>query len=275
MKVVRVLNNNVVLGEEDGTLYLAMGLSIGFKRKNGSTLPSSEIEKMFVLKSPKYVNRLQKMIDFIPDEYFTFCTDVVIYIKKELKKEISDSLYVILTDHIHASVERYRNGIVLKNALLNEVRKFYSDEFRIASHIVDMINETFKVNLGDDEAAFIAFNIVNAQNEGNTSNVLEMTRLIQEILLLVKNKYNIEYNDDDASYTRFVTHLKYFCQKVFRNKADTFNDADMVQLVKNKYSKEYEGALDIMNLVKSKYAYQESEMDAVYLAIHIARVLNG
>ena len=40
MKVTRVLNNNVVLGEEDGVTYLLMGLSIGFKKKAGEWVPN-------------------------------------------------------------------------------------------------------------------------------------------------------------------------------------------------------------------------------------------
>ena len=275
MKVTRVLNNNVVLGDEDGMLYLLMGLSIGFKRKTGSIIPSSAIEKMFVLKDPKSANRLKQMTNAIPDEYFVFCADVVTYIKKELKKEINDSLYIVLTDHIHSCVERYKNGIVLKNALLNEVKRFYSEEFRISSHIVEMINEKFNVELKDDEAAFITFNIVNAYFDTNTSTVQEMTRFIQDILTLIKARFNIEYNEEDTSYIRFITHLKYFCQKVFMKKLDMFKDEDMLNLIKNKYTKEYEVAKEVLKMTSERYEYEETEMDAMYLAIHIARVLNG
>lgn len=275
MKVTRVLNNNVLIGEEDGTSYLLMGLSIGFKRKAGSIVPSSAIERMFVLKNPTTANRLKEMIGVIPDIYFSFCTDVVLYITRTLKKEVSDSLYLVLTDHIHSSVERYRNGIVLKNALLHEIKRFYSDEFNVSSHVVDMINKAFDVSLDDDEAAFITFNIINSLNGDNASNVQEMTRLIQDILILIKEKLNIVYDEEDTAYTRFVTHLKYFCQKVFLNKDDSFQDSDMLNLVKKKYSREYETAQVVLNFVQDRYDYYGTEMDAMYLAIHIARVLNG
>jgi beta-glucoside operon transcriptional antiterminator len=275
MKITRVLNNNVVLGTEDEKSYLLMGLSIGFKKKVGSTIPSNSIEKIFVLTNPKSINRLQEMINFIPDEYFSFCSDAVLYIKQSLKKEFSDNLYIMLTDHFYSSVERYRNGVILHNALLNEVKKFYKEEFSIALHIVKKANEKFAVNMGDDEAAFIAFHIVNAQTDNNTSSIQEMTRLIQEILLLIKNKYNIEYIEDNLSYSRFVTHLKYFSQKVLSNNSDDFYDEDMYNLVKSKYSKEYDGAMSILKLVEGKYGYVGTKMDVLYLAIHITRVING
>ena len=275
MKVTRVLNNNVVLGEEDGVTYLLMGLSIGFKKKAGEWVPSSTIEKMFVLTDPQSANRLQEMIAFIPEEYFLFSSDALLYIKKALKREFSDSLYVMMTDHIYMSVERYRQGILLQNALLTEVRKFYKEEFAVAMKIIEMANERFKVALTEDEAAFITFHIVNAQIDNNVASVQEMTRLIQEILLLVKNKYQLEYREDNLAYSRFVTHLKYFSQKVFYAKADDLIDEDIYNLVKNKYPREFAGAEEILKMVREKYGYVGTKMDALYLTIHIARVING
>ena len=96
MKVTRVLNNNVVLGSEDDVTYLLMGLSIGFKKKIGDWVPSDSIEKLFILTNPQSENRLQEMIGFIPEEYFRFATDALLYIKKSLKREFSDSLSLFI-----------------------------------------------------------------------------------------------------------------------------------------------------------------------------------
>ena len=274
MKVTRVLNNNVVLGEEDGVTYLLMGLSIGFKRKNGDRISSDAIEKMFVLSNPKSANKLQELIGFIPEEYFLFCSDAMVYIKKTLKREFSDNLYILLTDHIYSSVERQKEGINLKNALLSEVKKFYKEEYKVALDIVQNANEHFGCTLDEHEAAFITFHIVNSQIDNDSSSIQEMTRLIQEILLLVKNKYHIEYVEDKISYSRFVTHLKYFSEKIFSNKGDDLIDEDLYQLVRTKYRKEFEGAMEILKLVEEKYDYHGTEMDALYLTIHIARVIN-
>ena len=131
MKVIRVLNNNVLLGE-DGITYLLMGLSIGFKKKAGERIPSDAIEKMFVLSSPDSAGKLQEMMRFIPEEYFVFSSDVLLFIRHNLKREYSDNLYIMLTDHIYAAVERYRQRIPIKNALLTEVKKFYKDEYATA-----------------------------------------------------------------------------------------------------------------------------------------------
>lgn len=275
MKITRVLNNNVVLGSEDGVTYLLMGLSIGFKKKVDDWIPSEAIEKMFVLTNPQSENRLQEMFNFIPEEYFRFSTDALLFIKKSLKREFSDNLYVMLTDHIYVAVDRYRQGVILKNALLTEVKKFYKEEFAVALSVIEMANERFGVNMIEDEAAFITFHIINAQIDNDIPSVQEMTRLIQEILLLVKNKYGLEYVEDNLAYSRFVTHLKYFSQKVFTARGDDLVDEDMYNLVRTKYPKEFEGATDILKMVKDTYGYEGTQMDALYLTIHIARVING
>jgi len=129
--------------------------------------------------------------------------------------------------------------------------------------------------MADDEAAFITFHIINAQTDNDVPSVQEMTRLIQDILLLVKNKYNLEYREDNLAYSRFVTHLKYFSQKVFTAKGDDLVDEDIYNLVRTKYPKEFEGATDILKMVKEHYGYEGTQMDALYLSIHIARVING
>ncbi|MBR0230173.1 MAG: PRD domain-containing protein, partial [Erysipelotrichaceae bacterium] len=51
-------------------------------------------------------------------------------------------------------------------------------------------------------------------------------------------------------------------------------DEDMYNLVRTKYRREFEGAMDILKLIREKYGYVATEMDALYLTIHIARVIN-
>ena len=50
---------------------------------------------------------------------------IINHAKLSLGKELSDSIYVTLPDHISAAVERYRQGLVLPNPLLWDIRQFY------------------------------------------------------------------------------------------------------------------------------------------------------
>ncbi len=43
---------------------------------------------------------------------------------------------------------------------------------------------------------------------------MHVTRVMQEILQLVKYQLQLEYDEDSLSYQRFVTHLKFFAQRM-------------------------------------------------------------
>lgn len=273
MKISRVLNNNAVMTQDKGKTLLLMGLSIGYKKRVGDSINQSQVEKIFVLTNPNSENRLQEMISFIPDVYFKFAIDAVSKIKTDLQKEYSDNLYIMLTDHIYSSVQRYREGIVIENALLMETEKFYNQEYKVAKEIVKMANETFHVNMQEDEVGFITFHIINSQIGNSDSSVMKMTRLIKDILMLVKERYHIQYKEDSLAYSRFITHLKYFSRKVFTKTAESSYDDDLLEMMKTRYPKEYEGAVAILKWIEEKYKYHGTDMDALYLTIHIARII--
>ena len=72
-------------------------------------------------------------------------------------------MYVTLTDHINSAVERYQNGISLKNMMRHEIRKFYPQEYRIGCQAIEWIEKKTGIDLGEDEAAFIAMHIVSSE----------------------------------------------------------------------------------------------------------------
>ena len=71
---------------------------------------------------------------------------------------------------------------------------------------LSMIKEKFDIDLPNDEAAFIAFYIVNAQLNEDMPIVINITRVMQEILNIVKNHYKVDFVEEALSYYRIVTH---------------------------------------------------------------------
>ena len=69
----------------------------------------------------------------------------------------------ILTDHISFAIERQRQNMEYRNALLMEIRNFYIQEFQIGCKALEIIKERLNVELSRDEAGFIALHIVNAE----------------------------------------------------------------------------------------------------------------
>ena len=131
MKIVRVLNTNAVVStDRQGKEIIITGAGIGFKKKNGEELDKSLVEKIYCLQSEEDNHRLQQVVREISEKYLETAGKVVVSARNAGLK-VRDTLYVTLTDHINSAVERYQNGISLKNMMRHEIRKFYPQEYRI------------------------------------------------------------------------------------------------------------------------------------------------
>lgn len=124
--------------------------------------------------------------------------------------KIERKLFLTLTDHINYAIERYQNGMEIKNALLWEIKRFYNHEYLIGKEALSIIKNRLAIELPEDEAGFIALHIVNAELDmAQVSQVSEMAKIIQHILNIVKYHFSMELDEYSLNYERFVTHLKF------------------------------------------------------------------
>ena len=182
MKIEKVLNNNVVVAlDENGAETVLMGRGLGFGRRAGDEAPPDKVEKRFTLHSDQLSDRFQQLITSIPLPHFLMSERIINHAKIALGKELSDSIYVTLPDHISAAINRYKEGIVLPNPLLWDIRQLYKDEFRVGLKANEIVKEETGVEFTDDEAAFIALHFVNAQLGGEIRDIYDMTYLLQAV----------------------------------------------------------------------------------------------
>ena len=73
---------------------------------------------------------------------------------------------------------------------------------------------------------------VNAQLNDEMHNTLHITRVMQEILNTVKYHFRFDYNEEALSYHRFVTHLKFFAQRLLGKNYVDSDDDSLYQVVK-------------------------------------------
>ena len=70
------------------------------------------------------------------------------------------------------------------------------------------------VNLSEDEVGFIALHFVNAELNSEMEEVTQITKIIQEILNIVRYHLKISFDEESLDYHRFVTHLKFFAKRL-------------------------------------------------------------
>lgn len=277
MRIQRILNNNVVITlDENGEERVVCGKGIAFKKKAGDELDSQQINKIFVLKDQGMNEKFKQLLLNIPLEHIRLADEIISISETKLGKRLNESLIISLSDHIYTAISRYLEGIAIKNAMLWDIKRFYEDEFEIGINALDMIEELFHVRLPDDEAGFIALHIVNAgMDEINMEQIVDITRIMQEVSNIVKYYFSIEFDINSVYYYRFITHLKFFAQRLVLGKTidDGSNDG-LLDIVKTKYQTSYKCVGKINDYIKSKYNYELSLEEQLYLTIHIERVIN-
>lgn len=278
MKIIRVLNTNVVLSvDENKEDIIVMGCGLAFGKKRGDIIDETKIERIFTQDVSNLTDRFKKLIKKIPVEYLDITEKIVGHAKLKLGKELNDEIYISLTDHIYSSIQRFNDGMMIQNRLLHEIRMLYKDEYNVSMEALHMINERFNVSLIEDEAAFIALHLVNASLNADIRDTMEMTKILNKILVTIKEFYKIEYDENSLDYYRLVTHLKFFSQRVLSkqdNKKIFNGENQLFNVVKEKYKESYECVQCISNNVLNEYNYNLSDDDMLYLTIHVEKIRN-
>ncbi len=275
LKIVKVLNNNVVISlNKKGEDIIVMGSGIAFQKKRGDTIEEEKIERIFSQQVPDLAAKFQKILSEIPEEYQELTEEIIENARGKLEHDFDDNIYLSLMDHIHFSVQRYREGMLIKNQLLTETKVMYRKEYEAAQEALELINETFEVELPEDEAGFIAFHFVNASMSGSMEDTVQRTRIVQDTLMIIRNYFKMEFEEDSLDYYRLVTHLKFFVQRMMDKKPLTSTDGDrqLLELVESNYKRSYECVQRIAKYIHLEFGYCVSDEEKLYLTIHIERV---
>lgn len=277
MKIFKILNNNVaVVLDEKGEEKIVMGKGICFKKKAGGVIDPKTVDKTFALAAGEVSNKFQVLIQDIPMEHMALGEEIIAEARRRLGKKLNDMIYISLIDHVHTSIIRFLDGVTVKNVLLWDIRRFYKEEYQIGLWALEQIKEKFKVELPEDEAGFIALHLANAQMDQEVMhNMYEITRIMQELVNIVKYYFQISFDEDDVYYYRFITHLKFFAKRLVERKIYTEDENDdLWAVIREKYPKAYGCVEKITAFIEKKYEYELSREEQLYLTIHIERVVN-
>lgn len=274
MKIIKVLNNSLVLAAgQNGEEIIVMGKGIGFNGKVGEALQEDKIEKVFVVKNEEKAKEYVALIEGSSKECVEIAQMILQKAEKYMDTQFNEQLFMMLVDHISFAVTRYKEGIIIQNRLLSQVKKFYPKEFEIGKDAVKLINEKLDVNLPEEEAGNIAFHLVNAKSdEKSMENTLLTVKLMKDIVAIIQYHFSMIIDEESLSYSRFITHLQFFIQRLLEGKMMGEKDDFILQQVMMKYPKEYECALLIKEYVKGQMGKGIESDELLYLTIHITRI---
>lgn len=275
MKIAKVYNNNVISAfNEKNEELVVMGRGLAFQKKSGDSVDEDKIEKIFALKNNDMSEKFKTLLYEVPIEYMEVTEDIIKIAKSRLGRDLNDSIYISLTDHIHFAVERNQKGYDIKNALLWEIKRFYKQEFVIGMEALKIIQEKLGVLLPEDEASFIAMHIVNAELNQEMPNVANITKVMQDILNIVKYHFKMDFDEESLNYFRFITHLKFFAQRLYSKTYIEDDDPFLFETVREKHRAAFECTEKINEYIKNQFDYSLTNNEKLYLIIHIQRVVN-
>lgn len=275
MIIQKILNNNVVITlDGTGQEQIVMGRGIAFKRKIGEDIAENQIDQVFRLANQDTSLKFQELLEELPLEVMQLSDEIITYAKTKLGRKLNDTIFISLTDHLHTALERNRQGVEVKNFLLWDIKRFFSDEYLIGKEALDMVAEKFGVRLSENEAGFIALHLVNAEMEEEVGNVYELTKIMQEITNIVKYYFKVTFNEESVYFYRFSTHLKFFAYRLLNHKEfQDEDDGELFEVIKKKYHNAYNCVNKIASFLFEHYAYTVTKEEKMYLIIHIARVI--
>lgn len=273
MKIKKILNNNVVVVlDSSGKEQVVMGCGLAFKKRTGEMLDPQLVEKVFALQSDALTSRLSELLSEIPLEVITTSEMIIAAARQQLGQPLHESLSIALCDHCHFAIQRHQQGIPIRNVLKWEIKTLYPKEFAIGLSALTIIHQRLGIGLPEDEAGFIALHLVNAQLGSDFSDVSHVTQFMQEILHIVKYRLQLDYQTDSLSYNRFVSHLKFFAQRMLGKRGVYSEDESLHNVVRERYPLAYQCAMKIDQHTQQKYHYALSAEEKMFLTIHIERV---
>lgn len=268
-----VSNNVVCARNERNQERILVGKGIGFKAKAGDEVDASQVEKEYFLKSKNIAGKLYALLAQTPEVYMEIADEILKNAQTALGSELDEALLLHLIDHISFAVSRMEQGLEFKNVLLLEIKNFYPREFEIARHALSLISEKTGAALPEDEAASIAMHIVNAEfNYSDLNDSVRMTELIHKIISIVRYRYQMNFDEESIHYIRFVTHLKFFAQRLFKDTMLDGNDLDFHKLIRTQYQESYRCAETIAKMIWEDYQIAVPEEELIYLTVYIRRI---
>lgn len=271
MKITKILNNNAVVVMDGTNEKIAIGGGIAFGKKRNDIVNPDKIEKLFIMKENE---KLQQLLSRIPEEHVIISEEIITYAEKHIGAKLNERIHLVLTDHLSFAIEREKQGIQLKNKLLQEIKILYKSEYEIGLWAIRHIKEKSNIEMPVDEAAFIALHIHTMKPQGgDIRETVRQTHIVKDMVQTIMEFLKISIREDDISYQRLITHLRFALTRVNHYEIHTM-DNEMLEMIKKKFPLSYRCANHVAKELLDQHEIVIPEHEMGYITLHIERLRN-
>lgn len=274
MKVLRVLNNNVVLSrDESGEGVILTGRGLGFRASVGQEVDPEKIVQVFVPADGRDPDHLAETFAMIDQEILRA---VVIALREtgiEERESSRPTLAIAVADHVSGALDRLRQGIEIEYPLQAEVQTLYGEEYDRARRLLVAVNEQVDPKLPEHEATALALHLVNAGfATGDLSFTYTMTGVIQQMLAIVGERFGITVDRHSMAAARFITHVRYMFVRIQQHRQLDGEQSLISRTIRESYPEASRTAEQLAVIVRLRMGDALSYDEIAYLALHVARM---
>ena len=273
--IKKSLNNSMLLVDNDQREMILFGKGIGFGAKPGTHIDLAQVEKVFLPLSDLKSRHFLSLTDTIPAAFFDISHEILILARRLCGDKLNSVLLFTLAEHLHFAVERSRSGQTILNKLSWEVKRYYPQEYSVGLQARAQVNEKFDIELPEEEAVNIAFHLINASSQDDDSTAHQQVELVNRIADIVRYKLGKTIDTQSVNYMRFITHLRYFAERVLAGKIALSETEDFYQELMRHRPDAMTVSWAIRDYVQDKYQLTLPKDELTWLSIHISRLMDG
>ncbi|WP_070121755.1 glucose PTS transporter transcription antiterminator GlcT [Bacillus marinisedimentorum] len=272
--VKKVLNNNVLIASHASDPEVVLiGKGIGFGKKNGETIQTDSVEKIFTLANENEQEQYKQLLFSVDEKFIGIMHDVISYIEEQFETEVNEHIHIALTDHIAFAIKRIQQGMDLRNPFLIETQTLYPKEYKVAEDIIEKINKNYYVELPEGEVGFVALHIHSALTDRQLSEINQHSRLITSLVKMIEDQLGIRIERNSVDYLRLVRHMRHTIDRVIDGEK-VQEPEKLAQLLKHEYPLCYNVSWKLIKVMQRSLNKPVFEAEAVYLTMHLQRLSN-
>lgn len=273
MEIVRVFNNNLVLALDDrGREVILTGRGLGFQARPGQRADPERIVRVFAPIDGRDPDHLAELLAGIPPEHIQLISQALADVALDNLAR-NPALVIALADHVGFAIRRIALGMDIAYPLLAEVKHLYADEYARAERLLDAINARIGEPLPRSEAVGLALHLVNAGfATGDLSYTYRMTGVIQQMVTVIEQTFDITLDSGSVSVGRFITHLRYLFVRIHNHKQLDSEPTMVGQAIRESFPDAADVAVRLSGILELRLGAALTPDEISYLALHVARV---
>lgn len=271
-KIIKVLNNNTLLIQQDQDEIIVMYKGIGFgKKANESIEIPSQAKKFMMLKDYQGKEQAEKVTNYIDPIYLEIAAEIIQEATLKFDK-VNHDILIPLADHIYYAIKRYEENIIPFNPFIQDMKLLFPDEYAVALKGKEIIKQRIHREINEDEVGFISLHVHSAISSNKVGESMEAIRVVHENINKLQKDLNIKIDVDTISYARLMNHIKFL---IIRLNTNEKLQMDISEFTKTKFPFAYEQAVRMCQDLSKVLKKPLPENEVGYLAIHLERILSS